>query len=76
MQSMVYIALFIPVVYFIIWYVSLATRKKVNLDEEAQALQFRTQTKLCTVETVTEEAPEERQLWPLKTNTLQAHCPV
>jgi len=70
-QSMVYIALFIPVVYFIIWYVSLATRKKVNLDEEAQALQFRTQTKLCTVETVTEEAPEERQLWPLKTNTLQ-----
>ncbi|CAE7944032.1 casB [Symbiodinium sp. KB8] len=70
-QSMVYIALFIPVVYFIIWYVSLATRKKVNLDEEAQALQFRTQTKLCTVDTVTEDAPEERQLWPLKTNTLQ-----
>ena len=71
LQSLVYVALFIPMAYFVVWYVSLATRKKVNLEEEAQALQFRTQTKLCAVETVSGEAPaEERQLWPLKTNTL------
>ena len=71
-QSLLYVALFIPVAYFIVWYVSLARRKKVNLEEEAQALQFRTQTKLCAVDDMTGEAATgERQLWPLKTNTLQ-----
>lgn len=62
-----YFILALPLVYFVVWYVSLVMRKSVNGEEERQGLNFRTQTKLCKPD---DGADAERQLWPLKTNTL------
>ena len=70
--SLIFVISF-PVIYFVAWYASLAVRPKVNVEEERKALQFRTQTKLCKPD-FGDERGEERQLWPLKTNTLAASC--
>lgn len=69
LKGSLYLFILLPIVYFVAWYVSLTLRPKVNLEEERKALQFRTQTKLCKPE-FGEERGEERQLWPLTTNTL------
>ena len=62
-----YFILALPLVYFVVWYASLIMRKSVNGEEERQGLNFRTQTKLCKPD---DGAGAERQLWPLRTNTL------
>lgn len=69
LKGSLYFVILFPIIYFVAWYASLAARPKVNVEEERKALQFRTQTKLCKPD-LGEERGEERQLWPLKTNTL------
>lgn len=69
LKGSLYLILLVPVLYFVAWYVSLVLRKATNLEEQAQALQFRTQTKLCKPDSG-DERGTERQLWPLRTNTL------
>lgn len=71
LKGSLYLILLVPVLYFVAWYVSLVLRKATNLEEQAQALQFRTQTKLCKPDSG-DERGTERQLWPLRTNTLAA----
>eukprot|EP00438_Fugacium_kawagutii_P028262 Skav219403 [mRNA] locus=scaffold1139:59852:71300:+ [translate_table: standard] len=68
LKGSLYLVIGFPILYFVAWYASLALRPKVNVEEERKGLQFRTQTKLCKPDFG--ERPEERQLWPLKTNTL------